>query len=103
MKIIQNDIFGMPCDIKGSQKHVKAIVIEKQYRDVNISDGSNEISAANDAMLIHRILQKKSLKNMNQQVFLRILENEMRIKSGDIDSVTAVRDSLLNFFCHETY
>jgi hypothetical protein len=43
-------------------------------------------------MLIHRFLQKKTT---HKSVLLKLLKNEMNIKMGRMEAVTAVRDSLL--------
>ncbi|MDR1233667.1 MAG: hypothetical protein LBJ92_00745 [Holosporales bacterium] len=75
----------------------------KAYRDVTLKDGILEAEAAADAMLIHRILQRKmiysNLSTANQQrVFLRIFMNEANIKTGAISPCTATRDSIISFF-----
>ena len=104
MQILQNDIFGTKHNtLQEKEKKQSLAAASKTFKEVTLLDGINEINATNEAMLIHRVLQKKILyaglsTQKQKEIFLRILENEMKIKSGQIEAVTATRDSLLAFF-----
>jgi hypothetical protein len=106
VEITQMDIFGNGHKLSAEEKPKKVGPIPssaKGYVDITLKDGLLESSAANDAILIHRILQRKliygGLTVTNQQsAYLRIFENEMRIKRGKELPSTASRDSLLAFF-----
>lgn len=102
-EILQNDIFGKKHSTVLQKEKKQTPSAPKNFPNVTIIDGNDEIKAANDAMLIHRILQKKllyagNLDKKQREIFMKILKNEMEIKAGKIDSVTATRDSLLAFF-----
>jgi hypothetical protein len=104
MEILQNDIFGRKHKTV-KEKEIKQPLdpVRKSYRNVTIFDGLDEAALSYDSMLIHRILQRKILyhRNLNQkqkEQFLRIIINEMNIKSGKVDPITSTRDSLLSFF-----
>jgi hypothetical protein len=99
MEIFQKDILGGGIAInseklkKSSEK--TAIASKKEYKPITISDGIDEKRAEADAMLIHRFLQKRA---RNKSLLLKLLKNEMNIKNGKVEAVTAVRDSLLSVF-----
>lgn len=103
-EILQNDIFGKKHNtVLQKEKKQTSTSAAKSFHNVTIIDGIDEIKAGNDAMLIHRILQKKllyagNLDRKQREIFMKILKNEMEIKSGKIDAITATRDSLLAFF-----
>ncbi|MDR1390975.1 MAG: hypothetical protein LBI95_01200 [Holosporales bacterium] len=104
MKIFQKDIFGSDCDINlKKEKKQAGLASSKNFPNITMSSALNELQAANDAMLIHRILQKRLLYGelrdaRKKNAFMRILKNELSIKCGTMDSVTATRDSLIAFF-----
>jgi hypothetical protein len=107
MEIFQNDIFGVKhqtSDLDQNRKPPQPTGNAKPFRQIGLTDGIDEEVASNDAMLIHRILQKKLLysglsSKKQRDVLLRILYNEMNIKAGNIEPATASRDSLLASFC----
>lgn len=105
MEILQNDIFGKKHQTK-EEKPKKSTPQAKEFVNVKLRNGLSESAASNDAMLIHRVLQRKliyaGLKSINQKsAFLKILKNELEIKTGKKDPVSAVRDSLLEFFAKQ--
>jgi hypothetical protein len=106
MEITQRDIFGNGHKLLATeekQKKVGTTPSQKGYVDISLKDGLLESAAANDAILIHRILQRKLIYSgltMTKQgsAYLRVFENELRIKRGRAIPSTATRDSLLAFF-----
>ncbi len=103
MKILQNDIFGNSHDTKPEKEKKPPMAAPKNFPTISLRDGLNESQANADAMLFHRILQKKmiyeGLKTERQRnVFMKILKNELSIKAGLLDSVSASRDSLIAFY-----
>ncbi|MDR1488546.1 MAG: hypothetical protein LBI26_02300 [Holosporales bacterium] len=106
MKIFQKDLTGAYVEVcADSSKKVreKTVSAARQYRDITVMDGVDEGNAEADAMLIHRILQKKVIyggfsKEYKKKLLLKILNSEISIKRGEIDSVSATRDSLLSYF-----
>ncbi|MDR0640458.1 MAG: hypothetical protein LBF65_01845 [Holosporales bacterium] len=105
MEILQHDIFGEKHSLESEKKPKKTVTAgsPRTYRDITMADGLLETVAAADAMLIHRILQRKvSFTNLStakqKQAFLRIFMNEVMIKSGEISAPTASRDSIISFF-----
>ena len=103
MEIIQNDIFGKKHQTKNEKIKKPTNSQTKDFVNVTLQNGLHEQDAITDAMLIHRVLQRKliysGLNNIkNKSAFLTILKNELKIKKGKTDPVSAVRDSLLEFF-----
>ncbi len=106
MKIFQRNIIGGGCNIsteKERKSSVKASPVKKEYPTVTLEDGLDNKNAEANAMLYHRMLQKKVIfsgikTKEKQDILTDILCNEMKIKNGDIDALTATRDSLLRFF-----
>jgi hypothetical protein len=103
---MQTDIFGGMHRVEGEQlpKKQERSTQTKPFRPITIHDGHDETHATNSAMLIHRSLQKKLsatglTTSAQNAAFVRIFMNELKIKSGTMDPVTAVRDSLISFFC----
>ncbi len=75
----------------------------KSFPSITLNDGLNEAETSANAMLIHKILQKRLLNGglntqRQQAIFMRILDNELAIKSGQLDPATATRDSLISFY-----
>lgn len=105
MEIAQKDIFGTSHKLSEDKKEKSkpSASAAKSFPNVTIASGINELQATGDAMLIHRILQRKLIySGLSEQkrlaIFLRILKNETSIKAGIIEPATATRDSLLAFF-----
>jgi hypothetical protein len=106
MEIFQNDLFGnRHLESESSRGKPRALTSAppQQFRQVCLEDGLDEAIASGDSMLIHRILQKKILyqRPINKErvgILLKVLHNEMSIKSGKIEPSTASRDSLLAFY-----
>ena len=103
MEIMQNDIFGKLHNTKPEKEKKTSMAIPKSFPSVTLNDGINESEASANAMLIHKILQKRlvnaGLKNRRQQeIFTRVISNELAIKSGQLDPATATRDSLISFY-----
>jgi hypothetical protein len=76
----------------------------KPFPSIGLDSGLNENQAAGDAMSIHRVLQKRLLKTdlsnkKRLDLLVKIVSNELYIKAGYRDAVTATRDSLLLFYC----
>jgi hypothetical protein len=100
VEIFQKDILGgglvlntNPSPKKSLEKsNMKA---KKEYRPITILDGIDEKHAESEAMLIMRTLQKRT-KDKNLQI--KLIKNEMNIKNGKIEAITAVRDSLIASF-----
>lgn len=100
--IFQNDIFGKQHKTQEQEQKSKSAVpsfaAAKKFRHITIADGLDEVAAANEAMLIHRILQRKLFlgqTKMQREMFLKVFRNEIDIKTGKTNAATAVRDSLL--------
>lgn len=101
MEIFQRNIIGGGSIIstvkekKNAEKQGK-----KPFPAIGLANGLNEKQAEADAMLVHRTLQKKlmfgGLKRRN--TFLKLIHNEVDIKIGEKNAVTATRDSLLMVF-----
>ena len=106
VEVLQLDIYGeknnvAPDGTSLPKGKASSALAKKPYRELSIADGIDEKTAAAEAMLIHRGVQRKLLyfaSDSRKKIFLKVLKNEMQIKSGEIDSLTAVRDSLLEFF-----
>ncbi|MDR2458567.1 MAG: hypothetical protein LBD43_00515 [Holosporales bacterium] len=103
MKILQCDIFGGMHSV-GNDTSIRKVTAtsppSKKPLDININNGINKAQAAGDAMLIHRVLQKRlvwsGLKTPKQlRALVELVRNEMLIKDGVIDPETATRTSLL--------
>ncbi len=103
MKIMQNDIFGQLHDTKPEKEKKLSMAVPKNFPSITLNDGLNEIEASANAMLIHKILEKRLINGgletqLQQAIFQRVLNNELSIKSGQLDPSTATRDSLIAFF-----
>lgn len=103
MKILQNDIFGKKHDTKPEKEKKVAASSPKTFPGISLKDEITESQATANAMLIHRGLERKLIysrleSTQAQKKFIKILKNELKIKAGIIDTVTATRDSLLTFF-----
>ncbi|MDR3031209.1 MAG: hypothetical protein LBU35_02375 [Holosporales bacterium] len=104
MELLQQDIFGEKHKtIQEKEKKQPTSAASKAFREMSLADGINEKEITNEFMLILRILQRKILfsgllSTKTKDMFLRILLNELSIKSGKTDPATAVRDSLIAFF-----
>ena len=103
MEIMQNDIFGKLHNTKPEKEKKPLLANPKNFPSVTLNDGLNEAEASANAMLIHKILQKRLLNGglntqHQQDIFMRILNNELAIKSGQLDPATATRDSLISFY-----
>jgi hypothetical protein len=105
--IFQRDITGALIEV---DPHVakKALIGKEKahaptagYRNITLRDGVDEKNAESDAMLIHRILQRKVIygglaSSSSKSLFLKIIGNEIAIKTGEIDPISATRDSLIS-------
>ena len=103
MKIMQNDIFGKQHNAVTEKEKKPSMAAPKNFPSITLNDGLNEAEASANAMLIHKMLQKRLISgNLSTQrqidVFMRVLNNELSIKSGQMDPATATRDSLLAFY-----
>ena len=104
LQILQKDIFGESHkNVQEKEKKQSASSGYKPFREITLSDGINEKNLTADSMLILRVLQKKLIyrglgSEELREKFLRVFQNELLIKSGKLDSATAVRDSLISFF-----
>ena len=103
MKIMQNDIFGQLHDTKPEKEKKPSMAVSKNFPSITLNDGLNENEASVNAMLIHKILEKRLISGglstkLQQEIFLRVLNNELSIKSGQLEPSTATRDSLIAFF-----
>ena len=112
MEIFQTDIFGNRQNTgldpnKKDKKQDNPSKKTREYRDVTLNDGLlDEKNIEGDAMLILRILQRKMLYSglssiKSGKIFRNIVANEMSIKLGDTDSITAVRSSLVEYFLNK--
>ena len=103
MEIIQNDILGNKHQTKNEKAKKASSASSKEYVDIGLKNGINEYDAIDNAMLIHRVLQRKLIYRglsspKDKAAFLKIFKNELKIKSGQIDPASAVRDSLIEFY-----
>ena len=98
--IKQRDIFERLNTGNTKVKDIKILNNKKYFPSVTLESGINELQLQSDSMLIHRILQKRLLSYLNKNIikFIRILINEMSIKSGKQDVIVNTRDSLLAYF-----
>jgi hypothetical protein len=100
MKVFQRDLLGNKIEIqtgkaKKESKPVSAPPPKKEFKSITLNIGIDAKQAEAEAMLTHRVLQKRAL---NLSKLLKILKNEIAIKAGQKDAVTAVRDSLIRFY-----
>lgn len=100
---MQNDIFGQLHETSPEKEKKTSMAMSKNFPSITLNDGLNEAEASTNAMLIHKILEKRLLNSglktkLQQDMFLRVLNNELSIKSGQLDPATATRDSLIAFF-----
>ncbi|MDR0553160.1 MAG: hypothetical protein LBG13_03665 [Holosporales bacterium] len=104
--IFQRDITGALIELEAQAKKKRTASGERVhtpttgYRSITLRDGCDGKNAESDSMLIHRILQRKVIYGgLNssdlRSILLKIIKNEMAIKIGEIDSVSATRDSLI--------
>ena len=103
MEILQNDIFGKHHNTQPEKDKKPSMAAPKSFPSITLNDGLNEAEASANAMLIHKMLQKRLLaSNLRTQrqidAFMRVLNNELSIKSGQMDPATATRDSLISFY-----
>ncbi|MDR2666876.1 MAG: hypothetical protein LBB34_02040 [Holosporales bacterium] len=106
MTILQSDIFGTKHQVTNEREKKKQeppAAQKKVFHEITIRDGLDTRKVTNDAMLIHRILQKKLIYSgltteKQRSAFIRILKNELSIKQGAVEPMTATRDSLLSIF-----
>ena len=103
MEIMQSDIFGKLHNTKPEKEKKPSMANPKSFPSITLNDGLNEAETSANAMLIHKILQKRLLNGglntqRQQAIFMRILDNELAIKSGQLDPATATRDSLISFY-----
>lgn len=103
MKIMQNDIFGQLHDTLPEKEKKQSMAVSKNFPSITLNDGLNETEASANAMLIHKILEKRLINGglgakLQQEIFQRVINNELSIKSGQLDPATATRDSLIAFF-----
>jgi hypothetical protein len=106
LQVFQKDILGQQHDVVAKEQSKTRQVggnAKPPFRQISLADGVNAEVATSDAMLIHRILQKKLLyaglsSEKQRRVLLRILRNEIGIKAGNIEPITASRDSLIAYF-----
>ncbi|MDR1609518.1 MAG: hypothetical protein LBR78_01535 [Holosporales bacterium] len=105
VKILQCDIFGNAHAAGGGDASIKKAQATpppgKRPLDININSGISKAQATGDAMLIHRVLQKRlvwsGLKTPKQiSTLVKLVRNEMLIKAGAVEPETATRDSLLS-------
>lgn len=108
MDVFQKNILGGG-DVVSSKKDIKSSApkkssdVKKPFVDVTIMDAVENERAEGSAMLIHRVLQKKIIyggmkSSESMHKFLKVVNNEMMIKMGELDAGTATRDSLIEFF-----
>ncbi len=87
---------------------------KKIFPKIDINIGLNNNQLQSDSVLIHRLLQKKLLSNLekntvlsnkissnletNIQKFMRILINEMKTKQSNYDINLITRDTLLEYY-----
>jgi len=103
MDIIQNDIFGEKHQLKNEKIKKPTTSQSRDFFNVALQNGLYEQDASNNAMLIHRVLERKLIYSglnsaQHKATFLKILKNELEIKNGKKDPVSAVRDSLIGYF-----
>ena len=103
MKIMQNDIFGQLHDTMPEKEKKPSMAVAKNFPSITLNDGLNENEAAANAMLIHKILEKRLINGglgtkLQQKIFQRVLNNELAIKAGELEPAIATRDSLIAFF-----
>lgn len=103
MKVLQNDIFGQKHDLNPEKEKKSSSTTSKSFPSISLIDGLHEAQATANAMLVHRALEKKLIfggmpLSHQKKIFMNILKNELSIKAGIVDPLTATRDSLLSFY-----
>lgn len=103
MKILQNDIFGQKHDTNPEKEKKVSMAAPKSFPNISLKSGLSEAQTVNDFVLIHRVLLKRLVGSglptkLQREVFAKVVKNELFIKAGRIDTLTATRDTLLAFF-----
>jgi hypothetical protein len=104
MEIFQEDIFGGKHKIGEKEgKNTKSAPEPRKFINFDLRSGISRAEAESLAMLIQRSLQKKisgsGLRTQEQIAdFRRLVANEIAIKRGTMDAVTATRDSLIAYY-----
>ena len=101
MKIQQTDILGNSHDISSKQEPKKNTSSWKNFPKIDLNIGLNALQLEADYMLILRIMQKRLAANGINKKFIKIFKNELYIKLGKRDIVSAIRDSLIEY-CLQT-
>lgn len=103
IKVLQNDILGNKVSISDEKIKEKSPTKPREFKNISILDGNDQKYLESDYMLMLRIMQKRILYKVNQSpkmknLFLKLIHNEMKLKLGELDSVSATRDSLISYF-----
>lgn len=103
MNVLQHDILGQKHETKKEKEKKPSMASPKNFPNITLAEGLDDIQANTNSMLTHRILEKKliygGLKTKQaRKSFMKILKNELSIKAGILDPTTASRDSLVEFF-----
>jgi hypothetical protein len=100
---VQNNIFGQQDTLIPGKEETKVVAAKKPYRNISIMDGNDEKYVADNYMLLLRSVQKraaeKEMAGAQKELLLQLLYNEIHLKQGTTDILSATRDSLLQFFC----
>lgn len=102
LQLFQNNILGDKDELNKKVEKIKAPAKPREFKNITMLDGVDPKTAQGDAMLILRMLQRRTLKASHAQVVLdstkRLVQREIDIKTGDLDAVTSARDALISFF-----
>lgn len=92
MEINQRPLFQLA---KQENKNTNSDKNNKIFPNIKLSAGLYHKQLLNDFILIHRILQKRSktIKKLTYTVL-----NEMKIKNGELDTISLTRDTLINYY-----
>ena len=96
----QTDIFGNKHDINPATTKTNQSIKTKYFPKINLEFGLETAQMQTDYILVHRIMQKKLANNnisKNMKSFIKIFCNELKIKAGKQDIVSATRDSLIEY------
>lgn len=92
---IQSDNANNSSEIKQSTNKNKS-----NFPKIDINIGLNNNQLQSNSVLIHRLLQKRLIGdlNKNMQKFIKILVNEMNSKTNKYDIDIITRDTLLEYY-----
>lgn len=68
---------------------------KQTFPEVSLKSCLSVHEASADSVFWHRILLNKTIRSNNEKLFLKIISNEINIKSGDKPQYMAIQDSTI--------